>query len=66
MLALGAMALLMVGVFSGEKSVTMVNGLAVALLIAAGLVLVLVTIMVKPTMAPSCPIRSPVHEGAGR
>jgi NADH-quinone oxidoreductase subunit N len=43
MLALGAMALLMVGVFSGEKSVTLVNGLAVALLIMAGLVLVLVT-----------------------
>jgi NADH-quinone oxidoreductase subunit N len=33
----------MVGVFSGEKSVTLVNGLAVALLIMAGLVLVLVT-----------------------
>lgn len=43
MLAAGAMLLLMVGVFSGEKSVTLVNGLAVALLIAAGLVLVLVT-----------------------
>lgn len=43
MLAVGAMVLLMVGVFSGEKSVTMVNGLAVALLIMAGLVLVLVT-----------------------
>ena len=43
MLAVGAMVLLMVGVFSGEKSVTLVNGLAVALLIMAGLVLVLVT-----------------------
>ena len=43
MLAIGGMVLLMVGVFSGEKSVTLVNGLAVALLIMAGLVLVLVT-----------------------
>ncbi|PWW04326.1 NADH dehydrogenase subunit N [Hoeflea marina] len=43
MLAGGAMFLLMVGVFSGEKSLTLVNGLAVALLIAAGLWLVLVT-----------------------
>ncbi len=43
MLAVGAMALLMIGVFSGERSVTLVNGLAVALLIAAGLWLVLVT-----------------------
>ena len=43
MLAVGAMVLLMVGVFSGEKSVTLVNGLAVALLIMAGLVLVLLT-----------------------
>jgi NADH-quinone oxidoreductase subunit N len=49
----------MVGVFSGEKSVTMVNGLAVALLIMAGLVLVLVTETAKPTMARSCPIPSP-------
>ncbi len=31
MLAVGAMVLLMVGVFSGEKSATLVNGLAVAL-----------------------------------
>lgn len=43
MLAGGAMALLMIGVFSGERSVTLVNGLAVALLIAAGLWLVLFT-----------------------
>ncbi|MBW3098878.1 NADH-quinone oxidoreductase subunit NuoN [Pseudohoeflea coraliihabitans] len=43
MLAAGAMVLLMVGVFSGERSVTLVNGLAVALLIMAGLWLVLFT-----------------------
>jgi NADH-quinone oxidoreductase subunit N len=36
MLAVGAMALLMVGVFSGERSNTLVNGLSVAILIAAG------------------------------
>jgi NADH-quinone oxidoreductase subunit N len=36
MLAIGAMALLMVGVFSGERSNTLVNGLSVAILIAAG------------------------------
>ncbi|MBX3570154.1 MAG: NADH-quinone oxidoreductase subunit NuoN [Rhizobiaceae bacterium] len=35
-LALGAMALLMIGVFSGERANTTVTGLAVALLIAAG------------------------------
>ena len=35
-IALGAMALLMVGVFSGERANTTVTGLAVALLIGAG------------------------------
>jgi NADH-quinone oxidoreductase subunit N len=35
-LALGAMALLMIGVFSGERANTTVTGLAVALLIVAG------------------------------
>ncbi len=35
-LALGAMALLMIGVFSGERSNTLVTGLAVAILIGAG------------------------------
>jgi len=35
LLAAGAMVLLMVGVFSGERSSTMVNGLAIALLIGA-------------------------------
>ena len=35
-LAVGALALLMVGVFSGERANTTVSGLAVALLIAAG------------------------------
>jgi len=43
MLAVGAMVLLMIGVFSGERSVTLVTGLAVALLIVAGLWLVLFT-----------------------
>lgn len=41
-LAVGAMALLMIGVFSGDKSAPTVTGLAVALIIAAGLWLVLV------------------------
>ena len=42
-LAVGAMALLMIGVFSGENSNTRVTGLAVALLIGAGAWLVLIT-----------------------
>jgi NADH-quinone oxidoreductase subunit N len=36
-LAVGALVLLMIGVFSGDKSTTTVTGLAVALLIASGL-----------------------------
>ena len=43
MLAVGAMVLLMIGVFTGERSVTIVSGLAVALLIMSGLWLVLFT-----------------------
>ncbi|TWF56631.1 NADH-quinone oxidoreductase subunit NuoN [Neorhizobium alkalisoli] len=39
-LALGALALLMVGVFSGEKSSSLVTGLAIALIAVAGLVLI--------------------------
>ncbi|WP_099866189.1 NADH-quinone oxidoreductase subunit NuoN [Pararhizobium haloflavum] len=42
-LAIGAMALLMVGVFTGEESTSMVTGLAVGLLIIAGGCLLLVT-----------------------
>ena len=42
-LAVGAMALLMIGVFSGENSNTRVTGLAVALIIGAGAWLVLIT-----------------------
>ncbi|MFC3071909.1 NADH-quinone oxidoreductase subunit NuoN [Shinella pollutisoli] len=42
-LAVGALVLLMIGVFSGERSGTTVTGLAVALLIVAGLWLVTVT-----------------------
>jgi NADH-quinone oxidoreductase subunit N len=41
-LAVGALALLMFGVFSGDRSAPTVTGLAVAILIAAGLWLVLV------------------------
>ncbi|MEF2072425.1 NADH-quinone oxidoreductase subunit NuoN [Consotaella aegiceratis] len=41
-MAVGAMVLLMIGVFVGEKSVQTVTGLAVALLIMAGLWLLLV------------------------
>ena len=36
-LAVGALALLMIGVFNGDKATSTVTGLAVALLIAAGL-----------------------------
>ncbi|MCY6380466.1 NADH-quinone oxidoreductase subunit NuoN [Hoeflea prorocentri] len=43
MLAVGSMVLLMIGVFSGNRSSTMVTGLAVALLIISGLWLVLVS-----------------------
>lgn len=43
MLAVGAMALLMIGVFSGESSTRIVTGLSVALLIIVGLWLVLFT-----------------------
>lgn len=39
-LAVGALALLMIGVFSGDKSAPTVTGLAVAIMIAAGLWLV--------------------------
>ncbi|ERM00323.1 NADH:ubiquinone oxidoreductase subunit N [Brucella intermedia 229E] len=35
LLAVGALALLMIGVFSGERAATLVNGLSVAVLIAA-------------------------------
>ncbi|SIP97549.1 NADH dehydrogenase subunit N [Rhizobium sp. RU20A] len=42
-LAVGALILLMIGVFSGEKSTSTVTGLAVAVLIIAGLWLVLRT-----------------------
>ncbi|ANH03829.1 MULTISPECIES: NADH-quinone oxidoreductase subunit NuoN [Shinella] len=42
-LAVGALVLLMIGVFSGERSGTTVTGLAVALLIISGLWLVLAT-----------------------
>lgn len=41
-LAVGALVLLMVGVFSGDKSTPTVTGLAVALLIASGLWMVLI------------------------
>jgi NADH-quinone oxidoreductase subunit N len=42
-IALGALALLMVGVYSGEKANTTVTGLAVAILIAAGAWMLLFT-----------------------
>ena len=42
-LAVGGLVLLMIGVFSGERSGTIVTGLAVALLIISGLWLVLAT-----------------------
>ena len=41
-LAVGALVLLMIGVFNGEKSATTVTGLAVALLVAAALWLLIV------------------------
>ena len=40
-LAVGSMVLLMIGVFSGNRSSSLVTGLAVALLIISGLWLVL-------------------------
>jgi len=43
MLAVGALALLMIGAFSGERSVLLVNALSVALLMAALVVLVAFT-----------------------
>ena len=43
-LAVGALVLLMIGVFSGDKSTPTVTGLAVALLIASGLWMVLVPV----------------------
>ncbi|SIP89412.1 NADH dehydrogenase subunit N [Rhizobium sp. RU35A] len=43
-LAIGALALLMIGVFSGDRSAPTVTGLAVAIMIAAGLWLVLVPV----------------------
>ena len=46
LLALSGLALLMIGVFSGERASTLVNGLAVAVLIAA---LALVVISVSYT-----------------
>src|SRR5690606_34068928 len=39
--AIGAMVLLMVGVFSGDRSYGMVNGLAIVVLVAAGAWIVL-------------------------
>ncbi|WP_136657025.1 NADH-quinone oxidoreductase subunit NuoN [Nitratireductor sp. XY-223] len=42
-LAVGSMVLLMIGVFSGRQSSTLVTGLAVALLIAAGVWMVLIS-----------------------
>ncbi|MCQ8782661.1 NADH-quinone oxidoreductase subunit NuoN [Mangrovibrevibacter kandeliae] len=42
-LAIGAMALLLIGLFMGERSAPTVSGLAAALLVGAGLVLVTVT-----------------------
>ena len=41
--ALGAMALLMIGVYSGERATTTVNGLAVAILIGAAAWMFLMT-----------------------
>ena len=43
-LAVGAMVLLMIGVFSGSRANVLVTGLAVAILIAAGAMLVLVPV----------------------
>ena len=42
-LAVGALALLMIGVFSGEKSAPLVTGLAIALLAVVGAMLILMT-----------------------
>ena len=42
-LAVGALALLMIGVFSGEKSAPLVTGLAIALLAVVGAMLIFMT-----------------------
>jgi NADH-quinone oxidoreductase subunit N len=54
MLAVGAMVLLMIGAYSGERANTLVSGLAVAILLLAGAWLVLF----RPMAAPSSPIPS--------
>ncbi|MCP4380329.1 MAG: NADH-quinone oxidoreductase subunit NuoN [Hyphomicrobiales bacterium] len=41
LLAVGVLALLMIGVFAGERSTSLITGLSIALLVAAGLVLIL-------------------------
>ncbi len=58
-LAVGAMALLMIGVFSGERATPTVTGLAVAVLIIAGLWLVLKTGEGEAYGGASCRILSP-------
>ena len=58
-LAVGALVLLMIGVFSGEKSATTVMGLAVALLIASGLWMILVRQRAPLSAAPIWRTASP-------
>ncbi|MCB1495668.1 MAG: NADH-quinone oxidoreductase subunit NuoN [Bauldia sp.] len=40
LLAVGALALLMIGVFVGEKSTSLINGLSIALLVVAGIAVI--------------------------
>lgn len=53
LLAVGALALLMIGVFSGERAATLVNGLSVAVLIAALALVVLFRRTAPHSAAPS-------------
>ena len=54
-LAVGAMALLLLGAINGEKSAPAVSWGAIALLAAAGVATVMGPDMSPPSMAPSSP-----------
>ncbi len=57
-LAVGALALLMIGVFSGDKSTTTVTGLAVALLLVVGLWIIFAPHRAWPSAVSTSPMPS--------
>jgi NADH:ubiquinone oxidoreductase subunit 2 (subunit N) len=63
-LAIGALVLLMIGVFSGERSGRMVSVLAIIVLRSPPLWLVFVPANGSPMAASSSRTASPLHEGA--